>query len=285
LSSQAEELRAELAGRFISDHPDAAARVLEQLSPEDIGNWLPSLTEQQACRVLERTLPSYAGRALLDLDSRYAARLFSCLSATTAAAMLRACAPGRRRELLGLMNPTTSTQIRMLLNFAEDSIGYWMQANVFVLPQDIVVEEALRRLSTEPPQLEMDTLLVLDRDRILRGGVSVATLLRAKPDKLISEILAPIPYAVPARMALGAVQQHEAWNSWQWLPVINKLRQFVGLLRHIDMYHGLEQLNRARPVRSPAAGSLELATIYGETMLALFGTFSEVILPRKETRE
>ncbi len=279
------ELRADLTDRFISDHPDAAARVLEQMAADDIGNWLPSLPLHQACRVLERTLPAYAGRALSDMDSRYAAELFGCLSSTTAAAILRACTPSRRRDLLARMNPSTSTQIRMLLNFAEDSVGYWMQANVFVLPQDIPVEEALRRLGGEPGQLDTETLLVLDRDRILRGGVSVATLLRASPDKLIAEILSPVPYAVPARMSLMGVQHHEAWQSWQWLPVINKLRQFVGLLRHIDMHHGLEQLTRAHPAgRSPTDG-MELAKVYGETLLALFGTFSEVFLPRKDRRE
>lgn len=271
--------RQDLARSFIQNYPDAAARIVEKMRVEAAEEWLPALPHELVGRLLERTLPDFSARICAALPVAKSAAILEMLNTTAAAAVLRNCPLQLRRALLDSISPGTAGHLRMLLNFAVDTVGAWMIADPLVLPIDFTAGEALARLAEQPSEAESDTLIVIDRDRHLRGTVRLAALLRVKADTPLDELVAYIPYALPGRMSLSGAQQHEVWESLQWVPVINRYRQLIGVLRHVDLHRGLEYLEGGQHQSPGLISGGGLAQVYGEAMLAMLGVVSAMTLP------
>ncbi len=264
---------------YVRQHPDSAAQILEQLSPNEVALWFADTPEILACKLLERMLAAYSAPLLAAMPLEQAAILLSQLNASNAVAIVRSMEPKVRRQILDRLSAASSAQIRMLLNYSEDSVGAWMQADILVLPDDLLVSEALARLADLPWEDQQgEVLLVLNRDRRVRGTVGVGSLLRSDPNDRLGEHIVPLVYAIPGRMSLPAARQHEVWHSMQWVPVINRHRQFIGILRHIDLYRGLEKLE-GTPSHDQVPVARGVVQLYGATLLTMFNLVSEMVLP------
>ncbi len=275
-----QSVREDLVRYFVDQYPDSAAQILEQMDSNPAAQWLPQLPEKQAYALLERVLPGYTAVILEVLEQQFASNILSNLSHTTAAAVLRNTNAKDRRRLMDALAPGASRQLRALLNFSEESVGAWMQSDILVLPVDLSVGEALARITDQPDEKHSETLLVIDRDRHIRGTVHVASLLRAGSDLPLTEMMTRVYFAVPGRMSLKSAQHHEAWDSQQWVPVINRHRQFIGVLRHVDLHHGLEKLDEAeRGSHSSEPSSAGILALYANTLVLMFNLISEIIFP------
>src|SRR5690606_37175422 len=98
--------------------------------------------------------------------------------------------PERFEALLQIIPREDADEIRRLLAYPEDSAGQRMTEKfVSALPHE-TIRDLLRRIREAPEdQYEMiNTSYVLDRRRHLPGVFSIKTIVRADPDKLVSEV-------------------------------------------------------------------------------------------------
>ncbi|MDX2464773.1 MAG: CBS domain-containing protein [Porticoccus sp.] len=256
---------------FVQQHPEAAARELELQAQETTAELIEALPLHQGRQLVTHMLPPYAARlcAYLSLDT--AAGLLSEFNANQAAAILRGMPKSNRDDLLKVLPEKTTILCRLLLSYSDDSVGAWMSADIVMLPSNCSVAEALQRFTSTNSSIIGDGLPVVDNDRNLTGLVCLRDLLRAKGESSISHLRQDAPSTLSSRTSLAAAAHHDGWQQHDILPVLNRNKQLVGLLRHVDLRRSLEQFGEISRVipQDDFLGSMGEA--YLGTLTALLG--------------
>lgn len=264
---------------FIRSHPDAAARALERHDLESVARFVSGLPHAYSEQLIPRMLPRYLGRLCEILDEKTITGLLEKQDASFTAAVLRHLDSKKREKVLGKLAPGRRAASNLLLSFSSDTVGAWLTPMVATVPDDCSVEEALHHVKVAGEETYSDYVFVVDRDRFLRGRIRNLDLLRAEPDRPVTAIMEERLQAITARLSLERAAEHKAWAMVDVMPVNNRRSQFVGVIRHVDLRKGLEQLhqgvgNEILPEGDPLDEFLKL---FGTSLLALFNTLGEAL--------
>ena len=234
----------DVALSFIQQYPQAAARELELQTQETTVELLQTLPLRQGRQLITHMLPSYAARLCTQLSLDVAAGLLAEFNANQAAAILRGIPKPKRDDLLTVLPEKTAMLCRLLLSYSEDSVGAWMNADIVMLPPNCSVAEALQRYMDGSGSIIGDALPVVDSSNFLVGLVKLKDLLRAKAESSISHLRQPAPVTLSSRNSLAAAARNEGWRQQDILPVLNRNKQLVGLLHHVDLRHNLANFGK-----------------------------------------
>jgi magnesium transporter len=265
--------RIDLAVGFIRANPDAAAAVLEGQAPEAVAAFLAGIPRPMATLALGHMLPRHAARALDTLEPAAAAGLMRDLGAAAAAAVLRHMAPQARGPVLDHLPARAQAACTLLLTFARDTVGAWMEPEVATVAQDLTVGEARRRLRGQGGAVVTEPVLVVDRERMVTGAVPLAALVGTAPRLGLTTVRGDAPPALRGRTAVTTAAAHPGWEQHDLLVVTDRHRKLIGVLRHRDLRRALGEESHAAPPPEAPAGTGPLA-VYGATFLALFDLFS-----------
>jgi len=128
------------------------------------------------------------------------------------------------------------------------------------------------RAALEPqPVAGVVDLDVVDRGRRLIGYLHVRDLVRASPKVPITSVMRPASVQIQASARLANSISHPAWRELDAIPVVDKGRVLLGILRH-------RQLRRLQS--SQARGDLA-ETLFGLSELYWMG-LSTLMLPAKK---
>lgn len=137
------------------------------------------------------------------------------------------------------------------------------------VPHDITVAQALKTLLEQDDLVLIETIFVVDRNRVLLGELSYAALLRAAPETPIASLLALKIPVILARMHLESAITLEIWEHRDAVPIVNRLGHFVGVLRHVDLRRGIAQV--ANVIEAPTGSDpiTSLLSVYGSSLFSL----------------
>lgn len=273
--------KSDLALAYLQSQPASAAAVLEQQPAEYVAAFLRDVPYTHAAAVLKKMLPHYIAAICDQIEPAISASFLSHMDISLVAAIMRHSDKGLSKEVLDLLPDRTKIACRLLLQYNEEVVGAWMVANAMTLPDDCSVKEACTRISSSHDIVDTDAVHVVDRQRQLQGSVSVAKLLRAASDTPISSVMTQNPDAISGRTALISAINHPVWVKSDTVAVINRNRQMVGLLRHVDLRKGLDEISNTiiKPRGSdPLTGMCE---VYGKSLLALFNTVGEAAATKR----
>ncbi|MBF0288556.1 MAG: magnesium transporter [SAR324 cluster bacterium] len=264
--------KVDLVLTFLQSHPDFAAGLIEEWSIEDAAAFIKSIPLPEASLVLGHMLPHYTARICMALEPGTAAGFLSHMDNRVIAAVLRYTNKTSLRNLLKELPVKTRTTCKLLLNYAEDTAGAWMLPQTAAVPIGCTVEEALKRLAEEQDTVVTDVVCVVDRENQMRGVTGISTLLRTKPEIPIELMMRKNPDTISGHSALSSVQQHDGWICHDTLPVVNRSKQMIGMLRHMDMRNGMRQTSSTIPQSKTNTPLTEIFEVYGGSLLALFST-------------
>jgi magnesium transporter len=242
--------RTQLALRFLEDHPDESARLLESLAPDAAAALLAYSPPGLAASVLRRLVPQFGASCLERLPRERAAALIEELPLGGAAGLLRRIDEGRRSELLRDLTQSTATALGRLLAYPETSAGGRMDPRVFTLPEDIRVADAVERLRARP-EYAMYYLYVVDRDQRLRGVLNYRDLLLASDEQTLASVMRSPVVSLPATASGDALLAAPAWRVYLALPVVDPDGILVGVVRS----EALRDLEWSGPAPTPGRGS------------------------------
>jgi magnesium transporter len=278
------EQRVDLALAFLQSQPGPAAAILEQQPMAQVAEFLSGLPHTYAALVLAKMLPQYTARLCRIFKPTIAAGMLSEMDISLIATIMRHCRTDLCRQLLELLPDKTRLACRLLLNYSEDAVGAWMSANVLTLPDDCNVEQALTRIAEDRQAIDNGASLVVDRQRYLKGTVTLVELLRAPATTPITSIMLKSSESISARTALKSALDNPLWVDQDSIPVTNRNQKLVGVLRHQDFRKGLAQISNqiVQPSDSdPIAGIFE---VYGSSLLILFATVSDIVSNKSRQR-
>jgi len=86
--------------------------------------------------------------------------------------------------------------------------------------------------------------------------------------------------AIAARTALKTAIDNPLWAERDSIPVVNRMHKLVGVLRHVDLRNGLQQISIS--IQKPRGGDpiTGIFEVYGSSLMALFSTVQDITRDR-----
>jgi len=119
--------------------------------------------------------------------------------------------------------------LTLMLRFPEGTAGALMDPRCFVLPQDIHVKEAMRRVRDHLRQ-DSSYIYVVSRDHLLLGFVRIHEMLNLDPKTAISTIIHTDIWKLSAHSDRQAILMNPGWREFHTLPVTDKEGIFLGAI-------------------------------------------------------
>jgi magnesium transporter len=188
------------------------------------------------------------------MEPSRAAKLISTMPPEAAAGILSAMAPDDRVDLLGNLDrrvhdavmgcfvTSKADESRQLEQYPPDTAGGIMTTQVTALQKDVTVEQAISELRRIHQELgEMSYVYVVDEQRRLVGVLSMRTLLLARLDSSLGEIMIPGVKSVPADMDQEEVARQMRSSRFLALPVVDADQRLCGLITLDDVMDVIQE--------------------------------------------
>jgi magnesium transporter len=256
-----------LTNAFLASHPDAAARVLEQLPAEEAAALFDRTPARLGAAALGAMLPYTAARCLAFVDLARAAMLLAAISVPAAAAVLRNIPEPRRASLLDALPTAASLACRALLGYPEDSVGACIDTEVIALPPESRAVDALEALRAAR-DLPTGPVYVVDAMRRPLGEVALPVLLRAGAQQRLDTLMSALTVTLPAVTPLAGAADHPAWRDADVVPVVERGGGLVGVVARRALLRA-SRVRRADDGPEPESLAALLALGYWNAVLGL----------------
>ncbi len=183
-------LRLNITGKLLeSIHPADLADIVEELSPEDRGAVFETIDSEVAADTLSEVDPDIQASILESLETEKAADIVEEMSPDQAADVLAELQEETTQEILEEMEQEEQTEVKELLEFAEDTAGGLMNTEYVALRDTATVADALVELKKNEELLEvLNTLFLVDPSNRLVGAVPLARLFVASSETPLKDL-------------------------------------------------------------------------------------------------
>ncbi|MBP5159125.1 MAG: magnesium transporter [Lachnospiraceae bacterium] len=219
IASILEELPVEEFIRFFRFLPkDRAADVFSYLPIETQQQLITSFTDTEASSIVENLFSDDAADLLEEMPANFVKRILEKTS------------------------PETRRTINQLLKYPEDSAGSIMTTEFLDLKEYMTVEQAIARIRHEGIDKEtLSNCYVLDKSRALVGAVALRSLVFAKSDDLVKDIMEDHVISVSTHMDQEEVARIIQKYDFSAIPVVDSENRLVGIITVDDVVDILQQ--------------------------------------------
>jgi magnesium transporter len=249
---------ARLCAAFLASHPNEAGRVLETLTPAAVGPLLDAVDRDVAAAVVQRMVAGRAAACLERLGARRAARIVQLLPLDAAALILRCLPEATGSEIVAALPRAAGGPLERLMRYPDGTAGASMDPKIFVVPNDVNVRDAARRLRRNP-RSALYYVYVVDRALRLVGVLTLRELMLAGRDTPLVSVMHGNPITIGPLASHRELIDHGGWHRFHALPVVDSEGVLLGVVRYEAMRKIEEQLRPA--VHN---GALDLAVSLSE---------------------
>ncbi|MDR1731524.1 MAG: magnesium transporter [Synergistaceae bacterium] len=217
---------------------------LEELTPERRVVLFRSLPKDAAASVFSYLQPDTQENLISLLTDPELSHIVNDLFLDDAVDFVEEMPANVVKRVLKNVSEDTRNQINQLLRYREDSAGSIMTTEYISLKEEMDVEAAFRRIRREGMDKEtIYTCYVTDAKRILKGVVTVKTLLLSEPTDRIGDIMSRnIIYATTGDDREQVAEIFQKYDLIA-LPVVDTERHLVGIITVDDAMEVLEEEN------------------------------------------
>ncbi len=276
------ELEHRLTLGYLQSHPVEAARQLESLDPHEAALLLEALPGAEVAGVLEHCLPVSTAKIIEELPKDLEADVLNAMNATSAIGVLRQFEEPVRLEVLDRLDNPMGATLRRALRYSPNTAGSLADPQVFTLPPDIAVEEAIDRIRTYG-QKAMYYIYVIDRDSKLEGVLTLRQLLIDTSDYLVGTLMESQITTLSAEANLEEILKHPEWSRFHTLPVVDRWGTFFGALRYRMLRRIEKDVEGKAPLGSVSDSLMQLWEAYSLTGIRLMTDVAQTLQERNKT--
>lgn len=248
-----------VCNEFMRTHPVAAARLLERTPTQQVSDFLATADSSSAARTVEHMNMELAAACVVAMNLESAVGLIAELQPDTQVSLLRLIPAKARRPLINGLPDELSDPLKRMLRYPKGTVGELMDPFVFTVPEDITVQETLKR--ARAARLEMPSYVyVLDRNQKLTGVISLKNLIRARRNNPVSSVIHRELVSLNAASARTDMLKSPHWREFHILPVTDDDGLFQGVVR----YQTVARLREELADESGSHDILETALALGE---------------------
>lgn len=210
---------------FLESSPAKSRAVLWQLiDAEHHGEVLEELNEEVRKGILQSMRPEKLAAVAEGMDVDDLAEVLRTLPDTV------------YRKVLDSMDSQDRTRVETALSYDKETAGGIMNTDTITLQPEVSVDVVLRylRLKGQLPEAT-DSFYVVDRSNHFIGAVSLASIITANPEVIISKLIDAEIQAVQANMSEHDVAQLFEKHDWFSAPVIDKKGHLLGRITIDDV--------------------------------------------------
>jgi magnesium transporter len=219
-----------LSVHFLQNHPQDAARTLEQFEAELIAEYLEHIPVKPVSEILRHMTSSKTVSCLSIMAVERSAAVLEHFSIERATMLLRRIKVDVRNGIIKAMSPLTANMIRIVLRYPAGTVGQLMNPNVFTVHEDRHIDEVIKVMQDRHDQVRSEIYVINDKQQLV-GIAYTRDLLVAEPDTPIKKIMRSLEVSFPARSSLASVKDHPEWKYKDVLPVIDHAGMFIGVLK------------------------------------------------------
>ncbi|MFN4243502.1 MAG: magnesium transporter [Tepidisphaerales bacterium] len=221
---------------FHETPPHEIAELSAQLVDSDVWRLLMRARPHEAAAVFCRLPLSRQARLAEDHPASEVTQVLSAMAPDDRADLIKQLDPQRQGVLLGLLSEAQRRETQRLAEYPEGTVGAVMNTEFCAIPSDLTADDALNFLRTMMPlREELTSVFVLDEAGQLVGVLSLQSLIMARPETPVTELMRPDPVSVRAdesrEVAAALVQQHDLLA----LPVLDDAGRMVGVVTVDDV--------------------------------------------------
>jgi magnesium transporter len=265
---------------YFQSHPVEAARHLESLGPQAASGLLEALPGEEIANVLEHCLPVSTAKILEELSNDLRADVLSAMNATSAIGVLRQFEETTRYDILERLDNSMGATLRRALRYSPNTAGSLADPQVFTLPPDIPVEEAISRIRTYG-QKAMYYIYVIDRDGKLEGVVTLRQLLVDTSEHSVGTLMETQITTLSAEANLEEIIKHPEWSRFHTLPVVDRWGTFFGALRYRMLRRIEKDVEGKAPLGTVSDSLMQLWEAYSLTGIRLMTDVAQTLQERK----
>lgn len=173
-----------------SMHPADLAQIISEVSQKERSAIFGSLDVDTAAEALHELEPRVQVDIIDDMSKERASDILERMPPDEAADVLGDMPEAKAQELINLMEKEEAEDVQELLEHEEDTAGGLMTTEYLAFPPDMTVEEAIRELRLEAPDVEtIYYLYILDGSERIVGILSLKHLILATPLTLLGDIM------------------------------------------------------------------------------------------------
>ena len=219
-------------------HPADLAAVLGELQERDRRAAFAIVVERSPRLAMEAVAelgPEMAAQLLSDHSAEEIAKLIQEIPSDDAAALIDHLPEELSSAVLELMRPKESGQLENLLEYPEKTAGRIMNPNVFAVPEELTVGEAIVELQGSRDVEMVFYLYVVDLRRHLVGVTSLRRLLLVSPETPLKRIMTPDVISVRVDTDQEEAAQLVASYNLLAIPVVDEENKLVGVITVDDV--------------------------------------------------
>lgn len=171
-------------------HPADLAEIISEVSSKERAALFGSLDVETAAEALHELEPSVQVDIIDDMTKERASDILEQMPPDEAADVLGDLPKDKAEELIKLMEKEEAEDVQELLAHEEDTAGGLMTTEYLAFPPDMTVEDAIKELRLEAPNVEtIYYLYVVDERERPVGVLSLKNLILAKSHSILGEIM------------------------------------------------------------------------------------------------
>ena len=225
-------------------------RILEQSHPADIAHLFRHLSTEEkkklfrivrsseslAAQVLSEMGEDHWSELVADLDAQEASGIVQEMESDDAADLLAMFEEKKVREIIQLMqDEEAASEVKMLLDYDEDTAGGIMNPDVFAVDERVTVSEAVDQIRKAEEMEMVFYVYVVDSHRHLLGVVSLRQLIVSPPQQTMREIMNPDVIYVTEDMDQEEVAREVERYGLVAIPVVSREHHLLGIVTVDDV--------------------------------------------------
>jgi CBS domain-containing protein/sporulation protein YlmC with PRC-barrel domain len=224
-------------------HPADLADIVEDLAPAEREAIFDSIDSEVAADALSEVEdPRMQASILESLEPEKAAEIVEEMAPDEAADVLSEMEEGTSEEILDEMDSEPKTDVRELLEFAEDSAGGLMNTEYVVLHDNATVADAMSALKGNEDLLEtLNTLFLIDEEERLTAAIPLARLFLAQGDTRLKTLSSETLLQVTVDETQDRVTEFFDKYNLLTLPVVDDEGKLAGVITADDIISVLRQ--------------------------------------------
>ena len=217
-------------------HPADLAEIMEELNRAERMTLFSRLDTETAADALEEVSPEVSTQLINDVSPELAADILEEMEPDEAADVLGELPTETRSELLDAMDLPEAADVQELLRYDPRSAGGLMTTDLVRFDQSLSAGAALAAIRSSDNQVpRVYEVFIVDAAGVLRGQVTLKSLVMAHPELTLAELMHESPASVSVDAALRELAELTAKYKVFALPVVDPDGTLIGMVTVDDI--------------------------------------------------
>jgi len=232
LTSESQKIKLSVTYQKLNKlHPSDLSDIIEELDIQTSKAIFSSLDHEKAADVLEEMEDEAKTRLIEDMPVNKVIDVLKKMPSDEIADILDDLNKEHAEELLSKLDEDTSTEIRELMEYPDDTAGSLMTTDFCSFTPNATVEMILYELRTLKPESDMIySFYVIDSSQHLFGVVTIRDIVTSDLKTPLIKIMNPDPIKITDTDDIGSLAQLVSKYSLLSIPVVTKDNLLVGTI-------------------------------------------------------